>query len=43
LNRTSLHSVAELRALLRKMKSGDAVALQVERAGRLRFIAFELP
>ena len=33
----------ELRALLKKMKSGDPVAVQVERAGRLRFISFELP
>ncbi len=43
INRTSVASVAELRAALRKMKSGDAAAVQIERDGRLRFISFELP
>lgn len=42
-NRNAVKSAAELRALLRKMKSGDGVAVQVERSGRLRFISFELP
>ncbi len=42
-NRTAVKSASELRALLKKMKSGDPVAVQVERAGRLRFISFELP
>jgi serine protease Do len=43
LNREPVASAARLRELLRKLKSGDAVALQIERNGRLRFIAFELP
>lgn len=43
LNHATINSVAELRAMLKKMKPGDAVAVQVERAGRLRFIGFELP
>jgi serine protease Do len=43
LNRTSIKSVAELRALLKKLKSTDPVAVQVERAGKLRFVSFELP
>lgn len=42
-NRASVRSAAELRALLKKMKSGDPVAVQVERSGRLRFVSFELP
>ena len=42
-NRTPIRSVAELRALLKKLKSADPVAVQVERAGKLRFISFELP
>lgn len=43
INRESTPTVERLRALLRKLKSGDAVALHIERNGRLRFIAFELP
>jgi serine protease Do len=42
-NRQTVSGVSELRALLRKMKSGDPVAVQIERQGRLRFISFELP
>jgi serine protease Do len=43
INRNSVASVAELRAALRKMKSGAAAAVQIERDGRLRFVSFELP
>lgn len=43
LNREPTPTVARLRTLLRKLKSGDALAVQVERGGALRFIAFELP
>ncbi len=43
LNNSPVAGVTELRALLRKMKSGDPVAVQIERQGRLRFISFELP
>lgn len=42
-NRVNVRTATELRTLLKKMKSGDAVAVQVERSGRLRFISFELP
>ncbi|MBI5280875.1 MAG: trypsin-like peptidase domain-containing protein [Candidatus Solibacter usitatus] len=42
-NRAPVRSVAEMRALIRKMKPGEGVAVQVERAGKLRFISFELP
>lgn len=43
INRESTPSVARLREVLSKLKSGDSVAVQVERDGRLRFIAFEMP
>jgi len=43
INHVNIASVESLRALLKKMKSGDPIAVQVERAGRLRFIGFELP
>ena len=43
INRTNVASVAELRAAIKKMKSGDAAAVQIERAGRLRFVSFEIP
>ncbi len=35
-------SVKALREALDKMKSGDAVVLQVERSGRLMYLALEL-
>lgn len=43
LNRESVKDVAGLRALVKKLKSGDPVAAQVERLGKLRFVSFELP
>ncbi|MBL0159165.1 MAG: trypsin-like peptidase domain-containing protein [Bryobacterales bacterium] len=43
INHTSVASIAELRTALKKMKSGDPAAVQIERAGRLRFIALEIP
>ncbi len=43
INRQQVAGVAELRAIIRKMKSGDPVAVQIERQGRLKFIGFELP
>ena len=42
-NREPTPTVARLRAVLAKLKPGDAVALQIERGGSLRFIAFVLP
>jgi S1-C subfamily serine protease len=35
--------VKELRAMVKKMSSGEPVAVQIERSGKLRFVAFELP
>jgi len=43
LNREVVKDVAGLRAMLKKLKPGDAVAAQVERQGKLRFVSFELP
>jgi serine protease Do len=42
-NREAVSGVAALRAMLRRMKPGDPVAVQVERQGKLTFLAFELP
>jgi len=42
LNQQSVTSVEGLRALLAKLSVGEAVVLQVERAGELRFIGFEM-
>jgi serine protease Do len=41
-NRRVVGNVAELRKFLDAMKSGDAVVLQVERDGKLRYLALEL-
>lgn len=43
INREAVRSVAGLKASLKRLKPGDAVALQIERQGRLSFVAFELP
>jgi serine protease Do len=42
-NREAVGGVAALRAVLKKLRPGDPVAVQVERQGRLAFLAFELP
>jgi serine protease Do len=41
-NRTRIHSLAELRQAVAGMKDGDPVVVQVERQGMLTFVAFEL-
>jgi serine protease Do len=41
-NATPITSVAQLRATLDSFKPGDAVALQVERKGKLMYVAFEM-
>jgi S1-C subfamily serine protease len=43
MNQEPVGSVTALRALLRKHRAGDALAFQVERQGRLRFVSFQLP
>ena len=42
LNKTSIDSVDGLKKLVGDLKSGDAVALQVEREGRLTYLSFEM-
>ncbi len=42
-NGESFGNIAELRDMLDKLHSGDPVVVQIQRASRLMFIAFELP
>ena len=42
LNSTKVGTVDELRTRIENFKSGDPVVLQVERHGRLKFVAFEI-
>jgi len=35
-------TIENLRSSLSQLKSGDSVALQVERGGKLQFVSFEL-
>ncbi len=41
-NNRPVDTVENLRSALSQLKSGDSVALQVERQGKLQFVAFEL-
>jgi serine protease Do len=41
-NSVPITSVAQLRATIESFKPGDAVALQVERKGKLMYVAFEM-
>lgn len=42
IDRTPLQSISQLQAIVRELKSGDAVVLQVERGGKLQYLAFEM-
>jgi len=42
INAISITSVAQLRATLDTFQLGDAIALQVERKGKLMYVAFEM-
>jgi serine protease Do len=42
INNRPVDTVENLRSALSQLKSGDAVALQIERQGQLRFVAFEM-
>jgi S1-C subfamily serine protease len=42
-NREPVKDVQSLREVLRRFKPGDALAIQIERDSRLRFVSFELP
>jgi S1-C subfamily serine protease len=41
-NSVPISSVAQLRTTIEAFKPGDAIALQVERMGKLRYVAFEM-
>jgi serine protease Do len=41
-DRTALQTTSQFQALVRNLKSGDAVVLQVERKGKLQYLAFEM-
>jgi serine protease Do len=41
-NRTPVHSLAELRKAVAGMKDGDPVVVQIERQGMLTFVTFEI-
>ena len=41
LNQTPIESVQQLKSTLHQIKSGQAVALQIERGGKLQYVAFE--
>jgi len=40
-NRTPVDSVQQLRSLVRQLKTGDPVVLQIERQGKLQYVAFD--
>jgi serine protease Do len=42
INNRPVDTVDNLRSALSQLKSGDSVALQVERQGKLQFVAFEM-
>jgi serine protease Do len=42
INHTPLQSSSQLQGLIRKFKSGDPVVLQIERDGKLQYLAFEM-
>ncbi len=41
LNDLGRRSVEQLRAMLRGLRLGQAVVLQIERAGKLQYVAFD--
>jgi S1-C subfamily serine protease len=42
IDRTPLQTVTQLQAIVRALKPGDPVVLQVERNGKLQYLAFEM-
>jgi len=40
--RTPLQSTSQLQAMVRNLKSGDPVVLQIERKGQMQYLAFEM-
>jgi len=42
IDRTPLQTMSQLQELVRNLRSGNPVVLQVERAGKLHYLAFEM-
>ena len=42
IDRTALQTTSQFENLVRNVRSGDAVVLQVERNGKLQYLAFEM-
>jgi S1-C subfamily serine protease len=42
IDRTPLQTVSQLQEIVRALRSGDPVVLQVERNGKLQYLAFEM-
>jgi S1-C subfamily serine protease len=42
INGVSIRGLAELRSAVDKLAQGDAIVVQVERGGQLRYLAFEI-
>jgi S1-C subfamily serine protease len=42
IDRTPLQSTSQLMAMIRPLRSGDPVVLQIERDGKLQYLAFEI-
>jgi serine protease Do len=42
IDRTRLQSISQFQAMVRDLKSGDPVVLQIERNGKLQYLAFEM-
>ena len=42
IDRTPLQTVPQLQTMVRALKPGDAVVLQIERDGKLQYLAFEM-
>ncbi len=43
INREAVATIADIRAVLSRIKSGEPVAVQIERSGRLMFVSLEMP
>ena len=42
IDRSSLLSISQFQAIVRDVRSGDPVVLQIERSGTLQYLAFEM-
>jgi S1-C subfamily serine protease len=42
IDRTPLQTVSQLQTIVRALRPGDPIVLQVERNGKLQYLAFEM-